>query len=94
MGAFNCSTNYVNRTYFKEISETKNVSFAKDLVPIIKDKCMKCHGQNFVDYNYMFLKKNEIFTKVVVEKSMPLTGTLTNKQRALFRDWANQGGKL
>lgn len=83
------------RSYFEEIPVTKNVSFEEHIKPITQTLCIQCHSQGSKDYSRYqnaYWMRHSIFQKVVVDKTMPVGKYLSDKDRALFRDWVNQGG--
>jgi hypothetical protein len=78
------------------VPATPNVSFEKDIQPITSTVCIKCHSQgrnDFSQYHNAFLNRYAIRQRVAVERSMPLGIYLDDKDRALFRDWVDQGAK-
>lgn len=78
-----------------DVPETLNVSFEKHIQPITSKVCIKCHSQgsrNYSDYRNAYRTRLTIRQRVVVDKSMPIGEYLNDKDRALFRDWVDQGG--
>jgi uncharacterized membrane protein len=74
----------------------EGVTFTKDILPITSTSCAKCHFEDERDYRVYtnaYNRRQLIYQRVYIEKSMPLGSTLTDEQRALFRDWYNQGSK-
>lgn len=74
----------------------ENVTFTKDILPITSTICASCHFEDERDYRVYsnaFNRRQLIYQRVYIEKTMPLGNTLTEEQRALFRDWYNQGSK-
>lgn len=85
-----------NRTSLPEVPVTENVTFENHIKPITSTVCIECHNGRFRDYsnyNNAFSVRYAIHQKVVVDKTMPLGKYLSDRDRALFRDWVNQGGK-
>lgn len=88
-------TQSYERVHIKEISETPEVSFEVHIKPIMIRACAECHSgfsdwtvyKNSADHRY------QIYEKIVVEKSMPIGKEMNDEDRALFRDWVNQGSK-
>lgn len=78
------------------IPETPNVTFNQNIKPITSMVCIKCHntpGRNWSDYKDAYNKRTEIYQKVVIERVMPFGEFMSEKDRALFRDWYKQGSK-
>ena len=85
-----------NRPALKEVPVTLNVSFEKDIKPITSTTCIGCHSSGKTDWSrYMnaYWARYTIMRKVVTERSMPMGIYMNDKDRALFRDWVNQGAK-
>lgn len=73
-----------------------NVSFETDIKPITKEVCFKCHNsgsRDFTQYHKAYALRYSIYQRVVVDRTMPFGIYMDDKDRALFRDWVNQGGK-
>lgn len=85
-----------NREYFKEIPVTKDVTFEKHIRPITSTVCISCHSSGSRDYSRYsnaYMMRHSLFQRIVVDKSMPMGKYLSDEDRALFRDWVNQGGQ-
>ncbi|MBK8608947.1 MAG: hypothetical protein IPL84_03075 [Chitinophagaceae bacterium] len=75
--------------------------FAADIFPLISAKCAisGCHdasaagGAVFQNYLQISGRKDKIYTKVVVDKSMPASGTMTPEERNKIKCWI-EGGAL
>lgn len=83
-----------DRLPFNDIPKVEDVTFEKNIKPIIKEVCVKCHSQgdsDFTRYRNSYFLRYTIYRKVVIEKNMPIGMYLDDKDRALFRDWINQG---
>lgn len=79
-----------------EVPVTPNVSFEKDIKPITSTVCISCHSSGALDwsqYHNAFVRRYSIYQRVVVSKDMPMGKFLDEKDRALFRDWVDQGGQ-
>lgn len=86
----NCSSKVL-----PNIPVTQNVTFEKDILPITSTVCIDCHRDGVRDlreYKNAYSFRFSIRTRVAVDKTMPLGKELSDKQRALFRDWVDQGG--
>lgn len=85
----------VSCSYKETVSKGKAVSFETDIKPVVSDKCVECHntkGNDWRDYTTIFNKKDSVFLKVVIEKSMPLGKPFSDENRDLFNRWYLQGG--
>lgn len=91
MGVQACS-----RRPIPEVPVTPDVSFETHIRPITSTVCIKCHtGKNndFSQYKTAFAKRYRIKDRVVVDRTMPMGMYLSEQDRALFRDWVDQGAK-
>jgi len=70
---------------------TSNVLYSKHIGPIVQSVCIRCH--NDFNYDKLVYLKYSLWTKIVIDKSMPIGYIMDNQTRALFRDWINQGMK-
>ncbi len=80
---------------FKDVPVTKDVTFEKHIKPITSTVCISCHSQGSRDYSSYrnaFRMRQSIYQRVVVDRTMPAGKYLSDEDRALFRDWVNQGG--
>lgn len=76
----------------------KQVSYKKDVLPIIKEKCASCHNpgwkdKNFTDYKVAKENAAKIKTRAVIEKTMPpgnITG-VTDEERETLGEWVDGG---
>lgn len=86
----------VDRIPLKDIPVTEDVSFETHIAPITRSVCILCHSQgskDFTQYRNAYVMRQTIYRRVVVERTMPVGAYLSDQDRALFRDWVNQGGK-
>lgn len=86
----------VNRIPLEDIPVTENVSFEEHIAPFTRTVCVSCHSQgsrDFTQYRNAYVLRHTIYRRVVIEKNMPLGQYMSDRDRALFRDWVNQGGK-
>lgn len=84
------------RKPLEHVPVTENVTFEKDIKPITLNACIQCHSggsRNFSNYINAYTYRHTIYRRVVVSKDMPLGKYLSDEERALFRDWVNQGAK-
>ena len=82
------------RKPLQDIPVTENVSFETHIRPITSSVCISCHSQGSRDYSRYqnaFMWRHSIYNRVVVSKTMPLGKPMTDEDRALFRDWVDQG---
>ena len=73
------------------------ISFKKDVQPILKSRCSKCHNDNtplpnFAKYSVAYKYRFEI-KKKVTERTMPHFGDMRESERDLIRTWVNEGAK-
>jgi hypothetical protein len=84
------------RRPLEDVPVNENVTFDKHIQPITSTICVKCHSQGLKDfskYDNAYLYRTAIRTKVAVDRTMPVGEYLSDQDRALFRDWVDQGGK-
>lgn len=77
-----------------DIPVTQNVTFEKHIKPITSTVCVGCHYVGSNDYSRYYnavSARYSIHRHTVVDKTMPMGKHLSDEQRALFRDWFNQG---
>jgi len=73
-------------------------TYAKDVKPIIENRCQVCHNEmtperNWMDYDTAYKKRKEI-KKRVTEKSMPPFGMpMDDAERKVVKDWVDSGAK-
>lgn len=80
---------------------TVSAKFAADVFPIITTKCAipGCHdatasgGAIFQNYTQISGKKDRIYQRAVIEKTMPKTGFLTTDELNKLKCWI-EGGAL
>ncbi len=78
---------------------TTGVSFAKDIKPIIDQKCVSCHSapQNYADYDTAKTKIDAFITRINLPsadtRKMPKVPApdLSPNEKKLFSDWKNAG---
>jgi hypothetical protein len=74
-------------------------TFGTEIFPLIKSKCSipNCHdatesgGHFFHDYKSIYDAKDHIYLKVVIEKTMPKTGRLTQAEIDQIQCWIDNG---
>ena len=94
-----CETNVEEETIVEDMQqmeeeETCEASFADDVNPIIESKCLSCHsGTQFPDLRtYQGVSSNAGIVKTqVVNRTMPIGGTLTNAEIELISCWVDNG---
>ena len=80
-----------------------SLTFVKDILPIVKSRCVMCHNAdsgdvmpNWLDYKISAAKKDKLFDRVVVKKDMPMdTGgeKMPQRERDIFDLWIRNGVK-
>lgn len=83
-----------DREPLSNIPVVENVSFETHIQPITSSVCISCHSQGSKDWSsYLNAYRNryQIYQSVVINRTMPESKFLSDKDRALFRDWYNQG---
>lgn len=84
-----------DRTPLKDVPVTKNVTFEQHIQPITSRVCIGCHStgsRDYSQYKNAYMARYSIRQRVAVDRSMPMGVFLDDKDRALFRDWVDQGG--
>ena len=91
-----CLTGCMRADPVDKIPEIPNVRFNKDIKPIMESICIRCHYYGQADltlYDNAFRLRKVIRQKVVVYKTMPMGIHMVDSDRALFRDWVDQGAR-
>jgi uncharacterized membrane protein len=90
-----CENNVEEVTKIDKTSCDPAISFSNNVKPIIDNNCIECHypGNQFPDLtNYNSISNNATSIKTaVVNRIMPLGGTLTNAEIELIRCWIDNG---
>lgn len=85
--------------------DTTNVSYARQIAPIIQQNCLSCHsaavqtaGINLEGYNRVrFFANNTLLVGVSARQTgfipMPPTGPIASCDMKLIRAWVNQGAQ-
>ncbi len=75
-----------------------SLSYKGSILPIFINRCGKCHAPggplpNWQDYNTVFAKKDKIYNRVVVDRSMPPKdqSTITDDERQIIGKWIMTG---
>jgi hypothetical protein len=94
--AFACM--YAQAKDFPSINDTSLVSFERDIKPVFKTACTKCHNgknelPNITEYSVAFKLRTEIVQRVTSDKTMPMYGKLSESNRDLIKAWVEQGAK-
>lgn len=76
-----------------------DVTYEKDLKPILKDRCAMCHNESTPEMNWMdyktALKKKDSIKKRLTDKTMPPANitNLTEDEKKMIIKWVDEGGK-
>lgn len=80
-------------------NKSKEITYTKDVKPILKSKCSSCHGEMWPDKNWMnyekaFENRDKIKLRVS-NKTMPPGNVteMTDDERKVLSDWVDGGGK-
>ncbi len=77
-----------------------NAKFATNVKPIIQTRCaiQGCHtataiagGVNLENFNQVVLKAQRIKQRAVIERTMPLGGSITDSERNILQCWIDAG---
>ena len=96
-----CEFNNAQELYGNEIDVPTEVSYSNDVFPIIQMSCAttECHSQggfaNGIFENYDGLKakveNGSLRQRVLVDKDMPLGGSLSDEELAILEAWIDNG---
>lgn len=74
-----------------------NVTYHKDVRPVFEKRCAQCHNERWPDKNWMDYEKaftnREKIKRRVESWSMPPNGNMPKEERALVKQWVDQGAK-
>ncbi len=76
----------------------EDITYIDHIRPIVEKSCFACHGEgsvmgNWLDYQASYEKREAIYERVVVQRTMPIGAPLSEEEVALFREWVDQGAK-
>ena len=77
----------------------EGVTYTNDIRPIFSKACSTCHNgkieglPNLLDYQMAFTLRGAILRKVVIERSMPHLGYISESERDLIKLWIQTGAK-
>jgi uncharacterized membrane protein len=95
--AFSSCENYVEDYQEIIVKECDpQISFINDIKPIIDNNCVSCHnGNQFPDLRtYNGISANSrIVKEQVVNRTMPIGGSLSNEEIELISCWIDNGSK-
>jgi len=82
--------------FFADAKES-TISYKKDVLPVIQQKCSICHNfgtpeRNWLDYKTTFNKRKQIKLRLE-NRTMPIGTVMTDAERKLMIDWVDQGAK-
>jgi len=80
-------------------ASSADITYTKDVRPIIQNRCSQCHNQNWPDKNWMdydiaFKNKDKIKLRVQNQTMPPGNSTgITKEERKTIIDWVDGGGQ-
>lgn len=85
------------RITFSSVKLTNELTYSKDILPIIKNRCAMCHNsgtpdRNWLDYQTTYKKRASIKLRLE-NRSMPIGITMLDSERKMMINWVNSGGK-
>jgi uncharacterized membrane protein len=95
---------YINGSYgskstssLTDLINIQNLTYNKDILPIIEKRCAMCHNKttldrNWLDYNTTYKKRANIKLRLE-NRTMPIGITMPDNERKLMIDWVKQGAK-
>ena len=101
--SFSTGCYYDNEEYLYGICDTSNVTFSKDIKPIMDANCINCHNGgtiNLTNYNGVMVKVNDstlykaisyAYTGANSSKNMPSAGKLDDCSINKVKAWIDQG---
>lgn len=74
------------------------LTYTKDIYPIFKNRCSLCHNDNWADHNWLnydiaYKNREKIKNRVWIKRDMPASGTISDKEREMVKDWVDEGAK-
>lgn len=75
---------------------TKRYTYVKDALPIFQTVCSSCHNgssglPNWLDYSTAFAKRELIYQKVVIDRTMPMGKSMFDSDRNILAEWIKDG---
>ncbi|WP_299896499.1 cytochrome c [uncultured Aquimarina sp.] len=92
---YSCETNVEEETVAIEVCDDE-ISFSSDIKPIINNDCIRCHGgsgnqaPDLTTFENISNNANRV-RREVVNRTMPLGGSLSNNEIELIRCWIDNG---
>lgn len=74
--------------------DSETIVTFKDVQPIFEKRCAGCHATldaYWSNYEFMYERREDIYLRVVVYRSMPLYSKMPEEERNLIKQWINQG---
>lgn len=74
------------------------ITYTLNIQPLFKEKCSMCHNEqmmpekNWMSYDIAYKYRMQIKYRVYNLKNMPMTGSMTDDERKLVKDWVDTGG--
>lgn len=75
------------------------ITFSGNILPIFEQRCSQCHNaqampdRNWLDYDTAYKFRYEIKDRVYNLRTMPMTGTMTDAEREIVKEWVDEGAK-
>lgn len=94
-----CTSENEEDLFGDPVCETTNMSFSKDIAPIMNANCVSCHGPNGSApgslNSYAGVKamadSGELYNRIAITKDMPPAGPLPDCQISKIKAWIDDG---
>jgi len=94
-----CTSENEEDLFGDPVCETTNMSFSKDIAPIMNANCVACHTPNGTAPGFAntydgvkdMVDNKELFRRIAIDKDMPPAGPLTDCQISKIKAWIDDG---